>query len=67
MGRLLRSRDSVEPLYVNIGRRVSLTTAIDYVQSCLTRYRLPEPVRWADVIASYREKTMEKAEKLVSR
>ncbi|MRI32047.1 deoxyribonuclease V [Endozoicomonas sp. OPT23] len=65
IGRLLRSRDSVRPLYVSIGHRVSLTTAIDYVQSCLSRYRLPEPVRWADALASRRGNALEKASQLL--
>jgi len=49
---VLRTRDDVKPLYVSIGHRVSLDTAIDYVLRCTTKYRLPETTRLADRLAS---------------
>ena len=48
IGAVLRSRTNVKPIYVSIGHRISLPTAIDYVMGCLTKYRLPETTRWAD-------------------
>ncbi|WP_034833499.1 deoxyribonuclease V [Endozoicomonas numazuensis] len=51
IGRVIRSRKGVRPLYVSIGHKVSLTTAVDYVLACLTQYRLPETTRWADALA----------------
>ncbi|MCZ6636197.1 MAG: deoxyribonuclease V [bacterium] len=52
IGAVLRSRTGVNPLYISIGHRISLPTAIDYVMRCLTRYRLPETTRHAHRIAS---------------
>lgn len=52
IGAVLRSRSGVRPLYVSIGHRVSLPTAIDYVLACTTRYRLPETTRRAHRLAS---------------
>lgn len=52
VGALLRSRAQVRPLYISAGHRISLETALCCVQACLTRYRLPEPIRWADGLAS---------------
>lgn len=52
VGAVLRSRVGVRPLYISIGHRVSLETAIDYVMACVTRYRLPETTRWAHRLAS---------------
>jgi len=52
IGAVLRTRDDVKPLYVSIGHRVSLNTAIDYVLRCTTKYRLPETTRLADRLAS---------------
>ena len=52
IGAVLRTRDGVKPLYVSIGHRVSLDTAIDYVLRCTTKYRLPETTRLADRLAS---------------
>ncbi len=54
IGAVLRTRPAVKPLYVSIGHRVNLTTAIDYVMACTTRYRLPETTRQADRLASAR-------------
>ena len=52
IGAVLRSRQGVRPLYVSIGHRVALQTAIDYVLACTPRYRLPETTRLADRLAS---------------
>lgn len=54
IGRVVRSRDRVRPLYVSIGHRVSLDTAVELVLTCTRRYRLPEPVKRADYLASQR-------------
>ena len=51
IGAVLRSRKGVKPIFVSIGHRVSLPTAIEYVMRCVTRYRLPETTRWADRLA----------------
>lgn len=53
IGVALRSRTKVKPIYVSIGHKISLPTAIDYVMGCLTKYRLPETTRWADKLASH--------------
>ncbi len=54
IGAVLRTRNNVKPLYISSGHRISLPTAIDYVMSCTTKYRLPETTRWADKLASNR-------------
>jgi deoxyribonuclease V len=52
VGAVLRTRSKVAPLYVSIGHRVCLETAIRYVLACCTRYRLPETTRAAHRLAS---------------
>ena len=52
IGAVLRTRTAVAPLYVSIGHRVSLPTAIRWVLACTTRYRLPETTRQAHRLAS---------------
>lgn len=52
VGAALRTRAGVRPVYVSIGHRVSLATAIDYVLRCTPRYRLPETTRLAHRLAS---------------
>jgi len=53
IGAVLCTRDRVKPLYISVGHRVSLRTAIRYVLACTTRYRLPETTRAADQLASH--------------
>ncbi len=48
VGTVLRTRRGCRPLYVSIGHRVSLATAVGLVLACTSRYRLPEPTRLAD-------------------
>jgi len=52
IGTLLRTRNGVRPVYVSVGHRIGLETALDYVLACTTRYRLPEPTRLAHRLAS---------------
>ena len=52
IGAVLRTRNNVKPLFISIGHRVDLETAIDYTLKCTTRYRLPETTRWAHKLAS---------------
>ena len=52
VGAVLRTRTGVKPVYVSIGHRISLATAIDYVLRCTTGYRLPETTRHAHRLAS---------------
>ncbi len=60
IGAVLRTRTGVKPLFVSPGHRVTVTTAINEVLACVTRYRLPETTRWADGIASGRGRWREK-------
>jgi len=54
IGVVLRTRTRVKPIFISIGHRICLNTAIHYVMACAPCYRLPETTRWADRIASRR-------------
>lgn len=54
IGAVLRTRAGVKPLYVSIGHRVSLESALRWTLACTTRYRLPETTRQAHRLASGR-------------
>ena len=56
VGTVLRTKDKVQPVYVSVGHKISLTTATDLVLQCAPKYRLPETTRLADKMASYRKK-----------
>ena len=60
IGAVLRTQRRVNPLFISIGHRLGLETAIHYVMGCVTRYRLPETTRWADHLASRRGKRQDR-------
>ncbi|WP_457808313.1 deoxyribonuclease V [Kushneria sp. EE4] len=54
IGAVLRTRERVKPLYISTGHKISLESSVSWVMQCLTRYKLPEPTRQADRLASRR-------------
>lgn len=52
VGAVLCSRSGCKPIYVSIGHRICLETALHWVTHCLSRYRLPETTRQAHRLAS---------------
>ena len=47
IGAVVRTREGVKPLYVSIGHKIDLTSAVSWVLACCRGYRLPEPARLA--------------------
>ena len=54
VGAAVRTRPRVKPVFVSVGHRLSLETAIRLVLACSRGHRLPEPTRLADTLASGR-------------
>lgn len=52
VGALLRTRPGARPLLVSIGHRLSLPSALAWVEATLRRHRLPEPTRLAHLEAA---------------
>lgn len=48
VGRVLRTRDGVKPVFVSVGHRMGLANATERVLALTPRYRLPETTRAAD-------------------
>jgi deoxyribonuclease V len=55
IGWLLRSKLNCLPLVVSPGHRVAMASAADLVMRFVTTYRLPDPTRLADRLASRRD------------
>lgn len=51
IGAVVRTRDRVRPVFVSVGHRVDLEAAVALVLGCVSKYRLPEPTRWAHRVA----------------
>ncbi|QBJ93154.1 endonuclease V [Streptomyces seoulensis] len=50
VGAALRTRSEVKPVYVSVGHRVSLETAVAHTLALTPKYRLPETTRRADAL-----------------
>jgi deoxyribonuclease V len=47
VGKVVRTRERVSPVYVSVGNRIDLSSAVELVLACCAKYRLPEPTRQA--------------------
>jgi deoxyribonuclease V len=54
IGLAVRTRAAVKPVYISIGQRVDLESALRITLHCSPRLRLPEPIRQAHRLASAR-------------
>lgn len=57
VGMAVRTKDRVQPVFVSVGHKVGLETAVDLVLRAGAGYRIPEPTRQADKLASFRKPT----------
>lgn len=57
IGAVLRTKDNVKPVFVSPGHLIDLKGSIDIVLKCTGDYRLPEPLRRADLLSKKRGKT----------
>jgi len=48
IGAVLRTKEGTKPVFVSIGHKIDLITAIKVTLRCSKGYRIPEPVRQAD-------------------
>ena len=51
LGSVLRTREKVKPLFVSPGHLIDIDHAVAFTLACCTKYRLPEPTRWAHRVA----------------
>ncbi len=47
IGAVLRTKTGVKPLFISVGHKIDLSSAIHWVLQCCRGYRLPEPTRLA--------------------
>ena len=52
IGYVLRTRDGIKPVYISPGHLADLESSRELIQSCLGRYRIPEPLRRAHQLAT---------------
>lgn len=52
IGKVVRTRSGVSPVYVSVGNGISLESAVELVLACSPKYRLPETTRRAHEAAN---------------
>lgn len=52
VGKVLRTQQNVKPVFVSIGHKINLDTAVDRVLKLSPEYRLPETTRQADQLVN---------------
>lgn len=52
IGRVVRTRDLVKPIFVSVGHRISLDVACRVTMAACRGFRLPEPTRLADKLVA---------------
>ena len=52
IGRVVRTRDRVKPLYISPGHHIDLKRAVEIVLQCGRGYRMPEPTRQAHLLSN---------------
>jgi deoxyribonuclease V len=52
IGQVVRTKSGVKPLFVSVGHRIDLDSAVRWVLACGHGYRLPEPTRQAHLFVN---------------
>lgn len=58
VGAVLRTREGVRPLFISPGHLITLKEATDIILRCTLKYRIPEPLRMADIISKRLKKEL---------
>ncbi len=56
IGAVLRSRDGIRPLFISPGHKTDLEAAIRLTLACTGKYRIPDPLRCADILSKQMKK-----------
>jgi deoxyribonuclease V len=59
VGAILRSKAGTKPVYISVGHLADLESAVELTMRCLSKYRLPEPIRLAHHAAGQRQAALE--------
>lgn len=51
IGAVMRTRDNIRPVFISPGHKIDLMSSIDIILNCIGKYRIPEPLRRADLLS----------------
>jgi deoxyribonuclease V len=52
VGKVLRTRENVKPVFVSVGCRINLKRSVDIILTCCPKFRVPEPIRQAHYLSN---------------
>jgi deoxyribonuclease V len=52
IGAVVRTKKGTKPVFVSIGHKIDLRTAVRITRECTRGYRIPEPTRKADIFVA---------------
>ncbi len=52
IGRVLCTRSNVKPIFISVGHRINLDSAVQIVNRTVSRYRIPDPIREAHILVN---------------
>ncbi len=58
VGYVLRTKDNTNPIFVSPGHKVCLATAKKIALACCTKYRIPEPLRFAHTFSKLNKRNI---------
>ncbi len=58
VGATVRTRNGVRPLFISPGHKITLDDALRIIVACTDRYRIPEPLRCADMLSKRMKKKL---------
>ncbi len=59
VGRVIRTRSSTKPVFISIGNRCDIDSAVRLIMDCTTKYRIPEPTRIAhNFVTAYKKEIL---------
>lgn len=51
VGAVLRTKSNVKPVFVSPGHMIDIESSVEIVMKCVSKYRIPEPLRTADIFS----------------
>ncbi|MEA1994899.1 MAG: endonuclease V [Campylobacterota bacterium] len=52
IGAVLKTKKNTKPIFISVGNRIDLSSAVQIIKKCLNNYRLPEPTRLAHLFVT---------------
>jgi len=52
VGAVLRSRDNCNPIFISPGHKINISSSLNIIKHCLSKYRIPDVIRFAHILSN---------------